>query len=102
MMHKKQVKVINMLDGTEIWDVVKTIISMAWIPLGAYLTYKNNADNRNASWKEEIEERMAVAEANDKLHDMQIQAIKEILKDTKESIKEVKQGVDKLIDRLIK
>lgn len=90
------------MDGSQVWDIIKTVISWAWIPIGAYMSYANNQSNRDVSWKEDMETRMAAAEANDRLHDMQIQAIKEILKDTKESIKEVKQGVDKLIDRLIK
>ncbi len=94
------------MEAQTVWDVLKTIISWLWIPLGVYMTYKNNHDNRNEQWKENIEQRISLAEANDKLLDLHVKTIKESLasvaKETKEAIREVKQGVDKLIDKLIK
>lgn len=90
------------MEGTALWDIIKTIISCAWIPLGMYMSYKNNRDNKVSQWKEEIEKRIVSSEGNSKLQEVQIQTIRETLRDTKDSIREVKQGVDKLIDRLLK
>lgn len=80
------------VEGVTIWDVIKTIVSLAWIP---YMTYKNASDNRYAAWKLDLEQRIRELEAACKVQDIQIKTVMD-------DIKEVKQGVDKLVERLIK
>jgi len=83
------------MDNTSLWDLIKATISWAWIPFCLYIPFKNNRDNRDADWKDKIEQRVSEIESNDRLRNAQIMAIKD-------SLEEVKQGVNRLVERLIK
>lgn len=93
-------------NNTVIWDILKTIGGLLWLPMGAYMTYKMNRDNRDKDKAALIENRISLLEQQSNIHNIQIDTLKESLHqqyvETKDSIKEVKQGVDKLIERLIK
>lgn len=90
------------MGDTTVWGYVKDITSFLWIPIGLYMNYIRQQNERKYNKDMEIDDRLTVVEQQSKLNDMQINSIKEALRDTKDSIKEVKQGVDKLVDRLLK
>jgi uncharacterized coiled-coil protein SlyX len=86
----------------DVWDIVKNVISWLWIPIGIYLTYRRNIDDREQARLDNMEQRLMKVEQQTLLNDSQIEDIRLSLRETKDNIKEVKQGVDKLIERLIK
>jgi hypothetical protein len=100
----RKVKDNAMIDngGITLWEIARTIVSLAWIPLGVWMNFRNNKVSKDTQWQASIEQRLNASEALDKVHIIQIDAMKDTAKEMKESIKEVKQGIDKLIDRLIK
>ena len=77
------------------WDIAKTVVSWAWMPLYFYLPFKNNKNNRDADWKEKIEQRLSTMESDSRIHDVQLKVVQS-------SIEEIKTGINKLIDRLLK
>ena len=91
-----------MIDNNSLWDVVKTLISWLWIPAGAYMSYKVNTWNKRQEHSERMEARLTEVEQQTKINVMQILDIRDDIRETKENIKEVKQGVDRLVDKLLK
>jgi uncharacterized coiled-coil protein SlyX len=70
-----------------------------------YMKYNDRrhvTDDVQKKQAEQFESRLTIVEQQTKFNDLQIGSMRDTLKETKESIKEVKQGVDKLIDKLIK
>jgi len=89
------------VDSAFIWDIVKTILSWAWIPIGLYMNFKLNKENKKDQKQEQVEGRLIAVELQTKTNTLQIDMLRRTQEETREDIKEVKRGIEKLVDRWI-
>lgn len=82
-------------------DMLKTFGNWAWVPFGAFLSFKQQSYMRNLTKQDELNDRIYSLEKNNNVNTVQIEGVKEMVKDVKDEVKEVRAGVDRLIDKLI-
>jgi len=88
-------------NNSSLWDIIKTIGNWAWVPFGAYLSFRQNKNNKDLEKQEKIDSRISELEQQSKISAMQTEGIKETIKEIKDSIKDIRQGIEKLVDKLI-
>lgn len=77
------------------WAAIKDIASFLWIPLGAFMTYYVNREKESKRKVEETEQRITFVEGQVKILEIQVSGIKD-------DLQEVRRGVEKLVDKLLK
>lgn len=89
---------------TSIWDVVKTIVGWAWIPLGVIMTWLVKDYTGQKDKIDSVEDRLTKLESTPTItKDLETRVIVLEVEVTgvKAGLARVEEGVNKLVDRLI-
>lgn len=90
------------MENINLLVILQTIVSLGWAPIMYYMNLKNAKEEKKNQKQEIIEQKITLLEQQIKLNALQIDSLNNSQKEIREDMKDVKQGIAKLLEKLIR